>query len=117
MRKTSIYSFGYFRQLENENDRLRASDGTSAGPDSEGTGPAKGIEYCCSDFRSACDVTFANPIDSDSGWLLYGTDYETVSVGSPEIRFWPARFCPFCGSRLKKAVVVPARSSRRFGRS
>lgn len=78
---------------------------------------AKRIEYCCEDFRGACDVTFANPIDSESGWLLYGTDYETVGVGQPEIRFWPARFCPFCGSRLKKATAVPQRSQRRFGRT
>ena len=96
---------------------MRASDGASASSGSEGAGPAKGIEHCCEDFRSACDVTFANPIDSDSGWLLYGTDYETVSVGNPEIRFWPARYCPFCGSRLKKATVVPTRGHRRFGQT
>ena len=85
--------------------------------DGAGAGPGTRIEYCCEDFRSACDITFANPIDSDSGWLLYGTDYETVSVGNPEIRFWPARHCPFCGSRLKKATVAPGRSVRGFGRS
>ena len=97
-------------RLEDEDDRLRTSDGA-------GTGPGIKIEYCCEDFRSACDVTFANPIASDSGWLLYGADYETVSVGQPEIRFWPARYCPFCGAPLKKATVVPARSVRRFGQT
>lgn len=55
---------------------------------------------CCAEFRSAYEVTFANPMDGPTGWLLYGTDYETVSAGQPALRYWPIRYCPFCGAKL-----------------
>ncbi len=55
---------------------------------------------CCDEFRSAIEVTFAVPVHGPTGWLLYGTDAETVGVGLPELRYWAASFCPFCGAAL-----------------
>jgi hypothetical protein len=57
--------------------------------------------FCCEEFRSAVEVTFAMPVHGPTGWLLYGTDAETVSAGLPELRYWAARFCPFCGAPLR----------------
>lgn len=72
------------------------------------------IAYCCDEFRSAVDATFAMPVHGPTGWLLYGTDAETVSAGLPELRYWAVRFCPFCGSRLAPYPGVLPRS-RAFG--
>lgn len=72
--------------------------------------------WCCEEFRSAFDVTFANPVDGAFDWLLYGTDYESVAAGLPELRYWPIRFCPFCGQRLNPARSVSARDRREFGK-
>jgi hypothetical protein len=57
--------------------------------------------FCCADFRAAYEVTFANPIDGAIVWILYGTDHDTVSVGQPELRYWPIRYCPLCGALLE----------------
>lgn len=57
--------------------------------------------YCCDEFRSAVEVSFAMPVNGPTGWLLYGTDAETVSAGLPELRYWAVRFCPFCGAALR----------------
>jgi len=73
-------------------------------------------EYCCEEFQSASDVTFANAIDGATSWLLYGTDYDSVSSGQPELRYWPIRFCPFCGKALEPAKSLPPRGRRQFGR-
>ncbi|MCC6178910.1 MAG: hypothetical protein IT305_26680 [Chloroflexi bacterium] len=73
------------------------------------------LEICCDEFESAVSTTFANPIDSPSGWLLYGTDYESVSGGHPELRYWPIRYCPFCGASLDLPPREMLRRSRRFG--
>ncbi len=64
--------------------------------------PAMGsaIAFCCDEFRSAADATFAMPVHGPTGWLLYGTDAESVAAGLPELRYWAVRFCPFCGARL-----------------
>jgi hypothetical protein len=69
---------------------------------------------CCEEFRSAVEVTFAVPIDGPTGWLLYGTDAETVAVGLPELRYWAASFCPFCGAALQPSPERITRA-RRFG--
>jgi len=63
--------------------------------------PASEHAFCCEEFRSAVETTFATPVNGPTGWLLYGTDYETVSAGLPELRYWAVRFCPFCGARLR----------------
>jgi hypothetical protein len=47
------------------------------------------------------DVTFTMPINDPTGWLLYGTDAETVGAGLPELRYWAVQYCPFCGARLR----------------
>jgi hypothetical protein len=70
---------------------------------------------CCDDFRSALEVTLVNPIESASGWLLYGTDYETTSAGHPELRYWPISYCPFCGARLKRLPSEQLPRPRAFG--
>ena len=70
-----------------------------------------GWTTCCDEFRDAFESTFAQPIDEPTGWVLYGTDHATVAVGQPELRYWPIRFCPFCGRRL---TLPPA---DRFGRA
>lgn len=57
--------------------------------------------FCCAEFASAVEVTFAVPVDGPTGWLLYGSDAETASAGLPELRYWAARFCPFCGAALR----------------
>jgi hypothetical protein len=57
---------------------------------------------CCDDLASAYAVTFLNPLRDEEDWLAYGTDFDSVSAGAPEIRFWPVRFCPFCGARLPR---------------
>lgn len=57
--------------------------------------------WCCDEFASAVEVTFAMPVNGPTGWLLYGTDAETVGAGLPELRYWAARYCPFCGARLR----------------
>jgi len=67
------------------------------------------FDCCCDEFRSAYEVTFANPMDGPTGWLLYGTDHETVSVGQPALRYWPIRYCPFCGARLPPIAQSVAR--------
>jgi hypothetical protein len=77
--------------------------------------PTDELTACCDEFDSAVATTFANPIDSPSGWLLYGTDYESVSAGHPELRYWPIRFCPFCGTELALPPPDQLRRSRRFG--
>src|SRR6476646_670869 len=59
------------------------------------------IHFCCDEFASAVEVTFAVPVHGPTGWLLYGTDAETASAGLPELRYWAARFCPFCGAPLR----------------
>jgi hypothetical protein len=59
------------------------------------------IHFCCDEFASAVEVTFAVPVHGPTGWLLYGTDAETASAGLPELRYWAARFCPFCGAALR----------------
>jgi hypothetical protein len=66
--------------------------------------------FCCEDLRSAYELTFFNPMPGQSDWLAYGTDFETVSAGAPEIRFWPVRFCPFCGTSLPPANHFPPRT-------
>lgn len=58
------------------------------------------VRFCCEEFRSAVEVTFAVPVHGPTGWLLYGTDAETASAGLPELRYWAARYCPFCGAVL-----------------
>jgi len=70
--------------------------------------------WCCDEFASAVDVTFAMPVNGPTGWLLYGTDAETVSAGLPELRYWVAQYCPFCGTRLQPYPGVLPRS-RAFG--
>jgi hypothetical protein len=57
-------------------------------------------QFCCDELRSAYEITFLNQVRGQDEWLAYGTDFETVSAGAPELRFWPVRFCPFCGARL-----------------
>jgi hypothetical protein len=58
------------------------------------------IALCCQTLRSAYELSFLQPIDEPTGWILYGTDHATVSAGSPELRYWPISFCPFCGAAL-----------------
>ena len=70
--------------------------------------------YCCEEFRSAVEMTFAAPVNGPTGWLLYGTDLETVSAGHPELRYWAVRFCPFCGAALSRYPGALARG-RAFG--
>lgn len=65
------------------------------------TASRHGIDFCCDEFASAVEVTFAVPVHGPTGWLLYGTDAETASAGLPELRYWAARFCPFCGAALR----------------
>lgn len=69
---------------------------------------------CCDEFRSAVEVTFAVPVHGPTGWLLYGTDAETVGVGIPELRYWAASFCPFCGAALRPSPDRITRA-RAFG--
>lgn len=57
---------------------------------------------CCDEFREAVAAAFANPIEGPAGWILYGTDHDSVIAGEPELRYWPIRFCPFCGSELPR---------------
>lgn len=57
-------------------------------------------QLCCDELREAFHTTFINPMRGQPEWLAYGTDFESVSSGAPEIRFWPVRYCPFCGHRL-----------------
>ncbi len=66
------------------------------------TEPHAEVSYCCDEFRSAVEVTFAMPVNGPTGWLLFGTDAETASAGLPELRYWAARFCPFCGAPLRR---------------
>jgi hypothetical protein len=66
--------------------------------------------FCCEDLRSAYDVTFLNPARGQDAWIAYGTDFDSVSAGSPEIRYWPVRFCPFCGASLPPAASFPRRN-------
>ena len=82
-----------------------------------GTGSAESTTspvFCCDEFQAAYEVTLINPIRGSTGWLLYGTDYETVSAGVPELRYWPIRFCPFCGTRLHSPPPEIVPRSRRF---
>jgi hypothetical protein len=66
--------------------------------------------FCCDEFRDAVECTFAQPIDEPTGWVLYGTDHASVAAGSPELRYWPIRHCPFCGAEL--ALPPPELLSR-----
>lgn len=59
-----------------------------------------GVDSCCEEWQAAVELTFANPYERAPGWLLYGTDRDTVSAGQPELRYWPVRYCPFCGALL-----------------
>jgi hypothetical protein len=61
---------------------------------------SESVAFCCDDLRTAYETTFLQPIDQPTGWILYGTDHQTVSVGAPELRYWPVRFCPFCGASI-----------------
>ena len=70
------------------------------------------LNLCCEELRSAYETTFLQPIDEPTGWIFYGTDHQTVSVGQPELRYWPVRFCPFCGAPLPE----PPSSMLRRGR-
>ena len=72
-------------------------------------------EICCQEFRSAIETTFANPIDGPTGWLLYGTDYDSVIGGNPELRYWPISFCPFCGAALSAPPADVLARKRAFG--
>jgi hypothetical protein len=76
--------------------------------------PPQELRYCCDEWRSAVEVTFAMPVNGPTGWLLYGTDAETVSAGLPELRYWAARFCPFCGAALRPYPAALPRG-RAFG--
>jgi len=73
---------------------------------------AEGVRFCCAELRSAYETTFLQPIDEPTGWLLYGTDHATVSAGSPELRYWPIRFCPFCGAALPPPASLSVRRRR-----
>jgi hypothetical protein len=55
---------------------------------------------CCDELRSALEATFLSWADQPGTWLLYGTDHDSAIAGEPELRYWPVRFCPFCGARL-----------------
>lgn len=68
------------------------------------------LPFCCDDLRSAYEITFLNPVPGQEGWLAYGSDFETVSTGAPELRYWPVRFCPFCGTRLPTDSAFPRRN-------
>ena len=68
------------------------------------------LPVCCEDLRSAYEVTFFNPLPGRDEWLAYGADFETVSAGAPEIRFWLVRFCPFCGASLPATSAFPPRA-------
>ncbi len=83
-------------------EEQRASEETGDDPD------------CCAEFRAAVEVTFANPIDGPTGWLLYGTDAESVAAGEPALRYWAIGFCPFCGATLRPHTGA-FRRTRRFG--
>ena len=76
------------------------SDSTS---DSTADSAADDAESCCAEFASARRITFAYPDSDDGTWLLYGTDFLSVSGGDPALRYWPIHFCPFCGARLTPA--------------
>jgi hypothetical protein len=68
---------------------------------------------CCDELRSALAAAFLNPLDGSPGWILYGTDHESVIAGEPELRYWPVRFCPFCGAPLPGPSIGPdARETR-----
>ncbi len=75
----------------------------------------RGVVVCCAEFASAVEVTFAQPVNGPTGWLLYGTDAATVSAGQPELRYWAAHFCPFCGARLRPVPPEELPRGRAFG--
>lgn len=68
------------------------------------------MTLCCDELRSAYEVTFLQPIDEPTGWVLYGTDHSTVAAGAPELRYWVVRWCPFCGSKLDAPTAFRRRS-------
>ena len=76
-----------------------------------------GYDDCCDEFRGAREIGFACPIEGAADWLLYGTDFTSVSAGAPELCYWPIRFCPFCGQTLKPAPRSDLRGRRPFGKS
>ena len=80
----------------------------AAGDDRPAAGD--GGKFCCDDLRSAHEITFLNPVRGQADWLAYGADFETASAGAPEIRFWPVRFCPFCGAALPAGDAWPQRN-------
>ena len=61
------------------------------------------MTFCCEELRSAFEQSFLQPIDEPTGWVLYGTDHDSVASGQPELRYWVVRFCPFCGASLEPA--------------
>lgn len=69
---------------------------------------AEQMAPCCEELRSAVQALFAIPTPGPSGWILYGTDHDSVLAGEPELRYWPVRFCPFCGARLPPDTVSSA---------
>jgi hypothetical protein len=69
---------------------------------------AEQLAACCEELRSAVQAAFAIPIEGPTGWILYGTDHDSVLAGEPELRYWPVRFCPFCGAALPRRTETPA---------
>jgi hypothetical protein len=70
-----------------------------------------GLSPCCDDLASALAITFIVPDRRHRTWLAYGADFDSVSSGAPEIRFWPIQFCPFCGQTLPAFAPAPSSPS------
>jgi hypothetical protein len=69
---------------------------------------AEQMAACCDELRSAVQAAFAIPITGQAGWILYGTDHDSVLAGEPELRYWPIRYCPFCGAALPPPTETAA---------
>lgn len=69
---------------------------------------AEPMAACCDELRSAVQAAFAIPVAGLAGWILYGTDHDSVLAGEPELRYWPVRFCPFCGAPLPPQTETSA---------